>query len=836
MALKKFMKVFVLVCLLTLVLSPVAVQAQLDLQAHLDNYLANELPQGWGVVSSDAFFSETLENPDLFILDVRESAELEELGYILGAVHVPLRELAANLDMLPADLDTPIVIYCKGGHRGAIGMTALQVLGYSNVRNLAGGITGWIGAEYEVITDPYVAPEPGTAAEIDAELVATVDNYLLNVLPEGWGSTSVEDLSLSMLEDAPFLLDVREPAELEELGYIDGSVHIPLRELAANLDQIPTDRPIVVYCKSGHRGTIGTTVLQMLGYEATNLSGGIVGWISAGYEVIGGMEQAEEADAGEIDLVARMDTYLQSELPEGWAVITPDDLFAETLENPDLFLLDVRQPEELEADGYILGAVHVPLRELAANLDMLPADKDAPIVIYCKAGARGAIGMTALQVMGYSNVRNLAGGIMNWIGSEYEVITDPYVAPEPGTAADIDPALVEIVDDYLHNVLPEGWGIVSVADFSVEIVENPDLFVLDVRQPAELEDLGYIDGSVHIPLRELAANLDQIPTDRPIVVYCKSGHRGAIGTTVLQMLGYDARNLGGGIVGWISAGNDVVGGAPAEEVEAVEVELPVGEPLTAEELQPIVVESVVALANADGFASISADTLMAEMDSAFLLDVREADEYAEGFIPGAVHVPVRDVAKNLHLLPAFDQRIIVYCASGHCGALATMALKMLGYEDVVNLRGGVRSFPADQLVTGPAPEVAPAPFPEVDANLWASVDAYMSNLPAGFTAVKADDLNLEMLESDAPVIVDIREGAEFEAGHIAGSVSVPMRSFDSSMGDLPEMGTPMVLVGSIGHRSAIVMMGLQMLGYEDVRSMGGGTSAWESAGYELGTE
>jgi rhodanese-related sulfurtransferase len=59
--------------------------------------------------------------------------------------------LPANLAQLPADKAAPIVVTCKSGHRGGIVMMYLNFLGYTNVRNLGGGMNAWIAAELPVM-------------------------------------------------------------------------------------------------------------------------------------------------------------------------------------------------------------------------------------------------------------------------------------------------------------------------------------------------------------------------------------------------------------------------------------------------------------------------------------------------------------------------------------------------------------------------------------------------------------------------------------------------------------------------------------------------------------
>ena len=64
------------------------------------------------------------------------------------------------------------------------------------------------------------------------------------------------------------------------LGHIPGAINIPWKAIAEpeNLAKLPTDQPIVVYCYTGHTGQIATTSLNLLGYDATNLKFGMMGW------------------------------------------------------------------------------------------------------------------------------------------------------------------------------------------------------------------------------------------------------------------------------------------------------------------------------------------------------------------------------------------------------------------------------------------------------------------------------------------------------------------------------------------------------------------------------
>jgi len=92
--------------------------------------------------------------------------------------------------------------------------------------------------------------------------------------------------------------------------------------------------------------------------------------------------------------------------------ITPAQLKAMMDINPDLYVLDVREPHEI-AICAIAGTHKIPLGQLAERYIEVPSDQ--PAVVHCKLGGRSAQAVEFLQSKGYNNVKNLAGGILRWI-------------------------------------------------------------------------------------------------------------------------------------------------------------------------------------------------------------------------------------------------------------------------------------------------------------------------------------------------------------------------------------------------------------------------------------
>jgi rhodanese-related sulfurtransferase len=82
-------------------------------------------------------------------------------------------------------------------------------------------------------------------------------------------------------QNAIELIDVREPEEYDA-GRIAGARFIQLGELAAQAGSIPRDRPVVFYCRSGSRSAMATQAFRGAGFDAHNMSGGLLEWQAGG--------------------------------------------------------------------------------------------------------------------------------------------------------------------------------------------------------------------------------------------------------------------------------------------------------------------------------------------------------------------------------------------------------------------------------------------------------------------------------------------------------------------------------------------------------------------------
>jgi rhodanese-related sulfurtransferase len=110
---------------------------------------------------------------------------------------------------------------------------------------------------------------------------------------------------------------------------------------------------------------------------------------------------------------------LTEEIAASVANISTEDLRLEVERNPDLVLIDIRTPTEVEAMGGAIKApqnVNIPRGWLEFRVTQHARSPQTPIVVYCGANIRSPLAAYTLQQMGYTHVRNYADGFIGWKG------------------------------------------------------------------------------------------------------------------------------------------------------------------------------------------------------------------------------------------------------------------------------------------------------------------------------------------------------------------------------------------------------------------------------------
>ena len=256
------------------------------------------------VISADALF-ENLNDGDTsndpFVVSVR-GANHYALGHIPGAINIPWKTIAEPASLAKLPTDKQIVVYCYTGHTGQIAATVLNLLGYDTL-NLKFGMMGWtkndevlatkrygpgagmqdykLETEANQATQTYGYPALSTGASGDFEIIrAAADNYVKNapspIIP---ASTLFENMNDGDAANDYVVVSVRA-ADTYALGHVPGAINIGWKAVAMseNMAKLPPDKPIAIYCYTGHTGMAAATVLGMMGYETHNVKFGMMGW------------------------------------------------------------------------------------------------------------------------------------------------------------------------------------------------------------------------------------------------------------------------------------------------------------------------------------------------------------------------------------------------------------------------------------------------------------------------------------------------------------------------------------------------------------------------------
>lgn len=113
--------------------------------------------------------------------------------------------------------------------------------------------------------------------------------------------------------------------------------------------------------------------------------------------------------------------FKQGETVERSGIWSPPDL-AENLDDPSIYILDVRTIDSREEEGHIPDSHHIYVGHLEGHLDEIPRDKR--IVVHCDVGYKGSIAASILQKHGFRNVTNLLGGTTGWEAANYPLVRE----------------------------------------------------------------------------------------------------------------------------------------------------------------------------------------------------------------------------------------------------------------------------------------------------------------------------------------------------------------------------------------------------------------------------
>ena len=220
--------------------------------------------------------------------------------------------------------------------------------------------------------------------------VSTMDGYTSQYHPANLSSAEAWDMFIA--SENAVIIDVRTEESFLEYR-VDVAVNVPYDDIGDfALANIPDkDRLIITYCFCDGKGGPALSArdkLTDLGYTNVFYTDPGEEWTFAGTSI-------SEAAVGS----------------SGDTIITGEEARDIFLSNDGVILLDVRSPDEY-SDYHIDGSINIPYDELDERLSELP-DKEAIIIVYCRAGRRSAIAFEVLISNGYTNVFDMQS-IDNW--------------------------------------------------------------------------------------------------------------------------------------------------------------------------------------------------------------------------------------------------------------------------------------------------------------------------------------------------------------------------------------------------------------------------------------
>jgi rhodanese-related sulfurtransferase len=275
------------------------------------------------------------------------------------------------------------------------------------------------------------------------------------------------------------------------------------------------------------------------------------------------------------------------------------------------------------------------------------------------------------------------------------------------------------------------------------------------------------------------------------------------------------------------------------------------------EVSPVVTEKAMAyFAGYDGAKyTIKVPDLFAKIDAGeemLILDIRQADAYAEGHLKGAVNVPYgMTIAEKLANIPD-DVQLYIYCYTGQTSSQTTALLNVAG-KFATNIQSGFNNGISategfEKYVTTEAgPELTSDTY-AVDPDVQAAITAYYADVVSKTGTAFANnnfapDSLKEVLdaEMDDYFVYSVRQAVDFEAGHIQGAVNNPYCAGmeQNFAAQLPKDKKIIVYCYS-GQTASQTMAILRLLGYDAYNLSGGmgkeGGGGWLGKDYPVTTD
>src|SRR5689334_1579426 len=346
------------------------------------------------------------------------------------------------------------------------------------------------------------------------------------------------------------------------------------------------------------------------------------------------------------------------------SIVSPQDIRRALLLRQEIALLDVRY-EAAFATGHPLFAANMAADRIAIEAEVRLPRKDVAIVLYDDGEGLVATGAERLAALGYTNVRALDGGLKAWRDAGYQMFED---------VNSYSKAFGELVEARRHT------PSFSADEVAKLIADKANIAILDVRRFDEYATMN-IPGSVSVPGAELVLRAGQAAPDpdTTIIVNCAGRTRSIIGTQSLINAGVPnkVRALRNGTIGWTLARHKLDHGAARRGA------------IGSFEGGPANARDVAYRAGVRHIGASELSTLLSKADrTLYRFDVRDAEEYSAGHLPGFRHYPGGQLVQETDMAaPVRGARIVLADDKGVRADVTASWLAQMGW-DVYVLEGG----------------------------------------------------------------------------------------------------------------------------------------------------
>lgn len=362
--------------------------------------------------------------------------------------------------------------------------------------------------------------------------------------------------------------------------------------------------------------------------------------------------------------------------------VAPADIRRALLLREEIALLDLRH-EAGFATGHPLFAANMAVDRIEIEAEIRLPRKNVPIVLYDDGEGLVAAGAERLAALGYTNIRALDGGLRGWRAAGYQIFED---------VNSYSKAFGELVESRRHT------PSFSADEVAKLIADKANIAILDVRRFDEYATMN-IPGSVSVPGAELVLRAGQAAPDAEttIIVNCAGRTRSIIGTQSLINAGVPnkVRALRNGTIGWTLARHTLDHGADRRGA------------IGPFESGPANARDVAYRAGVRHIGAREMAALVAQTDrTLYRFDVRDAEEYAAGHLPGFRHYPGGQLVQETDMAaPVRGAHIVLTDDKGVRADMTASWLAQMGWE--VHVREGGYD---GALEIGP-PRVLPKPDP-----------------------------------------------------------------------------------------------------------------------------